>query len=201
MAQYDDGQDDIAALTFSDFSRAGADSDDDVQSLVFSSVSDDVPGSVIDDFRDWAPTQPDDADDVASEGDAMRAQVNVAEDTDAPDEDEASQFLATVANPSRTVIVVAQMDGSVQQLKLSPKVDSMNESALANEILAIADLARQKGLALQRAMVSEFMTGMALDGDLNDDVVRQALEELPTPAQADESRAEVFANRYAAEAD
>jgi hypothetical protein len=200
MPQHDDGQDDIAALTFSDFSRT--DGDDDVHALVFSVVSDDsAPESIIDDFRDWAPTHADDSADVASEGDAMRAQVSVVEDTDVADENEASPFLATVANPSRTVIVMAQMDGSVQRLRLSPELASMNESALAEEILTIADLARQKGLALQRAMVSEFMTGMALDGDLNDDVVRQALEELPTPEQAEESRAEVFANRYTAEAD
>ncbi|MEM6107689.1 hypothetical protein AAHS21_15825 [Mycobacterium sp. 050272] len=200
MPQYDDGQDDIAALTFSDFSQPGADRDSDVQALVFSAASDGgAQESTIEDLRAWAPTQPDDG--VAGEGDAMRAQVSGAGDADGADQDEASQFLATVANPSRTIVVTAQLDGSVQQLKLSSEVASMAESALADEILAIADLARQKGLAVQRAMVSAFMTGMALDRDLNDDVVRQALEELPTPEQAEESRAEVFASRYASDTD
>lgn len=201
MTQYDDGQDDIAALTFSQFGQASPDGDDDLQALVFSAHSDSAQESTIDDLRAWAPPH---TEDVAIEGDAIRAQVNVVDDTDVDDENDennASRHLARVTNPSRTVTVVAQMDGCIQQLALSPKLASMTESALADEILTIAGVACQKGLALQRAMVSEFMAGLAVGGDLNDDVVTQALEELPTPEQAEASQAEVFAARYEADAD
>jgi hypothetical protein len=200
--QYDDGQDDIAALTFSGFGQSGADGDgEDVQAFVFAVDKDDSgEGSVIDDMRSWAPTQ---VENAASEVDAIRAQVNAADDADGDDEDDEEEFFATVSNPSGSVAVMALMDGSLVQLRLSPKAANMAESALAEEILTLADLARQKGLALQREMVSDFVRGVNFSGDsdLNADLAESVLEGLPTTEQAAASQAEVFVTRYGAGAD
>lgn len=101
-----------------------------------------------------------------------------------------------------TVSVSALMDGRTQRVELSPKVTSMSETELAEEILVIADLARQKGLAAQHSYLlgddslSETMREMGIDGN---DVVRDFMENgigLTTPEQAAAAQAEVFATRY-----
>jgi len=72
----------------------------------------------------------------------------------------------------------------------------MTESQLAEEIRVIADLARLRGLAGQHA----FMTTMLYsEVHHNGADVRALLEqglELPSPQQADEAQADVFASRY-----
>jgi hypothetical protein len=212
MTQYDDDQDNLAALTFSNADYAGPYEDDgEVQALVFSGASDDDDGgqeSVIDGFRDWVPSQ---VEDVASDGDAIRSQADVSDDgVDIDGEDDEPEYLATVSNPPRTVSVMALMDGSVIEIELSPKVAGMTEAALADEILTIADLARQKGLSLQRAMFAEFATALAQEGpmrewgydsDATKELIEGSLEKVPKAEEVESAQAEVFATRYAAGTD
>jgi hypothetical protein len=102
----------------------------------------------------------------------------------------------TVTNPPGTVSVSSLMDGRIQQIDLAPSVSAMTESQLAEEIRVIAELARLRGLAGQHS----FMTNMLYsEQHHNGAEVREVLEqglELPSPQQADETQAAVFASRY-----
>lgn len=194
MPQYDD-HDDLAAL---DFSAVGTGSDtlEESDALDFSAPDRDDDESAVDALHDYAPSEPEDAEtDLAA--------IDSQTDADAAPDDEESPEMFTVTNPPETVSVSALMDGRTQRVELSPKVTSMTEDELAEEILVIADLARQKGLAAQHdylmedASLSDTMREMGMDGN---DVVRDFMENgigLITPEQAAAAQAEVFATRYA----
>ncbi|OBF02126.1 hypothetical protein A5730_23975 [Mycobacterium sp. ACS4054] len=194
MPQYDD-HDDLAAL---DFSAVGTGSDtlEESDALDFSAPDGDDEESAVDALHDYAPSEPEDAEtDLAA--------IDSQTDADAAPDDEESPEMFTVTNPPETVSVSALMDGRTQRVELSPKVTSMTEAELAEEILVIADLARQKGLAAQHdylmedASLSDTMREMGMDGN---DVVRDFMENgigLITPEQAAAAQAEVFATRYA----
>lgn len=178
MSRDDDGQDDVSALVFFDTNQSGADDDGiaDRQALTFAARDDvGVPSGV----------------------DALRAQgTGQSVDSEREDDDE-SGFLAKVTNPPGTVSITALPDGSVVQIELSPKVTSMTEAALVDEILAMAELARQKGLAGQQAFVVDAVRALGLGpGDGVDDELIVGAAELPTPEQAEAAQAHVFANRY-----
>ncbi|OBI59782.1 hypothetical protein A5706_01415 [Mycobacterium sp. E796] len=146
----------------------------------------------------YAPAEPEDTD-------TELAAIHSAS-ADAADEDEEEVGpLFTVTNPPETVSVSALIGGRVHQISLSPKVTGMSESELADEIVVIAGLARQKGLAgehtylLENDSLSETMRAIGLDGN---EVLRDFMENgigLPTPEDADAEQAEVFATRYAAD--
>jgi hypothetical protein len=197
MPQHDDGQDDVSALTFFNTNQTASDDDSsaDRQALVFS-----VPGdqsaqeSAVDALRAQAA---DELQDASTGLDALRPDVAA----DNPLADEASPFLVKVTNPPGTVSVRALADGSVLEIELSPKVANMTESALADEILVIADLARQKGLANQQAFITDATQALGIaEGDAAHGFIADSLE-LPTPQQAEAAQAEVFATRYAADTD
>lgn len=102
----------------------------------------------------------------------------------------------TVANPAATVSVSTFIGGTINRVELSPKVASMTESALADEIVVLAKLARQKGQAGQHSYMVEVMHSLGID---DDKAVSDLLEEdlaLPTPDKAEAAQAEVFATRY-----
>jgi hypothetical protein len=196
MPQHDD-HDDLAAL---DFSAHEPGSDDHGAALDFS-VSDDDSGaeSAVDALDEYAPAE---AEDTGTELDAIHS---VTEATEEEDEEDAVQ-LFTVTNPSDTVSVSAAMDGSIQRIELSANVTRMSEPQLADEILVLADLARQKGLAGQHtyltgnAFVSDLIRDMSPDGSVGGEVIHDFVEnfiELPTEEQAAEAQAKVFATRYA----
>ncbi len=196
MPKYDE-HDDLAAL---DFSAVESDSEavEESDALDFSSPDDNDEESDVDALHDYAPSEPEDTDtDLA----AIESQTDATQEAEADGEEAAQMF--TVTNPPETVSVSALMDGRTQRVELSPKVTSMTESELADEILVIADLARQKGLAAQHsylledASLSETMREMGMDGN---EVVRDFMENgigLTTPEQAAAAQAEVFATRYA----
>ncbi|OBG65091.1 MULTISPECIES: hypothetical protein [unclassified Mycobacterium] len=196
MPQYDD-HDDLAALDFSAV-ESGSDTLEESDALDFSAPADDDEESAVDALHDYAPTEPVDSDtDLA----AIESQTDATSEA-AGDAEEAPQEF-TVTNPPETVTVSALMDGRTQRVELSAKVTSMSEAELADEILVIADLARQKGLAAQHSYLleddslSETMREMGVDGG---DVVRDFMENgigLITPEQAAAAQAEVFATRYA----
>lgn len=196
MPQYDD-HDDLAALDFSAV-ESGSEGVAESDALDFS-VPDDHSGeeSAVDALHEYAPTEP---EDTGTDLAAIDSQTESAEAEKEDEEDAVQTF--TVTNPPETVSVSALMDGRTQRVDLSPKVTSMSESELADEILVIADLARQKGLAAQHtyllgdASLSETMREMGFDGG---EVVRDFMENgmgLTTPEQAAAAQAEVFATRY-----
>lgn len=196
MPQYDDGQDDVSALTFFNTNQtASEDSTAERQALVFSVPGDEsAQESAVDALRVQAA---DELEDTSGGLDALRPDVGIGN----PLADEASPFLVKVINPPGTVSVRALADGSVLEIELSPKVANMTESALADEILVIAELASQKGLASQQAFITEATQALGLSGgDAAHDFIADSLE-LPTPQQAQAAQAEVFATRYAADTD
>jgi hypothetical protein len=190
--------DDLSALNFSTDASA-TDEDAESDALDFSAPDDDSDeDSVADALHEFAPAE---TEDSGSELDAIDSQTTAGDEEGEDDEDAAAQ-LFTVTNPPETVSVSALMDGGTQQIDLSPKVAAMTESELADEILVIADLARQKGLAGQHTYILESASSDATEEVGMDDgeALRAFIEndmKLSTPEQAAAAQAEVFATRYA----
>jgi hypothetical protein len=199
MPQHDDGQDDVSALAFFNPSQSGSDDRGraERQALIFSSGDDDSgQESAVGALTGQAVTQ---SEDTKTEVDALLSATDVV--TDDAQEDEEDGYSVKVTNPAGTVSVTAFPDGSIQQIDFSAKVASKTEAALAEEILVIADLARQKGLASQQALMVEAMQATGLDDDNTArDLIMESLD-LPTPQQAEAAQAEVFATRYATSTD
>jgi hypothetical protein len=197
MPQHDD-HDDLAALDFYGTDEAGSEHHSlaEADALDFSGADDQSGAESAEDALDvYAPAE---SDDTATE----LAALDQTEATDEEENEEDHVGLFTVTNPSDTVSVSALMDGRTYRVELSAKVTNMGESELADEILVLAGLARQKGLAgqhtflLESDLLSEGMRDLGLGGN---EVVRDFMENgigLPTPAQAEAAQAEVFATRY-----
>lgn len=162
-----------------------------------------VAGSTTDALHnDFEPEQP-----VAEQNTEQEAIVSATEFAaeETQEEEEGGVQLFSVVNPPVTVMVSALMDGRTQRVKLSPKAANQTESELADEIVALAELARQKGLAGQHTYLLEnasqvegldALSDFGLDGS---ELLRTFMEtgmQLPTPDQAAEAQAEVFATRY-----
>lgn len=202
---HDDDRDDLSAL---DFSVSGDDGTDDhggaeSDALDFSVADDPDADSAVDALSEYGFPPSDEAE---SGLDAIHSATEFTADArDTEAEDGAPLF--TVTNPGGTVSVSAMVDGSVKQVELSPRVTAISEAELAEEILLLADLARQKGLAGQYAFImdvvaeSEDTPGFGAD-DVKGLAGFLTMEDglnLPTPAKADAAQAEVFAARYAAD--
>jgi hypothetical protein len=191
MPQYDGIDDDHNAIAFF---VADHDRDQEAAEMDFSPADygsgDDEP-----DFSPATAYAPDEPAEAATELDAIRAQISPTEDGEEEEQDGVDLF--TVTNPRGTVSVSALMDGRVCELELSPEVASMSESQLADEILVLARLARQKGLAGQHT----FLGGLtkALGAEDNEEIVSffGASLDLPSTEEAEAAQAEVFAARYA----
>lgn len=191
-----DSDDDLAALDF--FAADEPDTDDyghESDALDFSAY-DASPSqdTGVDALHAFSTEQPEDS---GADFDALHAQGSTdAGNTDEPD---ISSQLFTVTNPPGTVTVTALMDGRILHVELAPQVSTMSESDLADEILVIADLARQKGLAGQHSFLFDTMNGL---GASDNSAIRDLLENglaLSSPEQAAEAQAEVFATRYNAD--
>ena len=155
--------------------------------------------AVVEELPDYAPEP------VDPHASSLEAIDSAAAADDAAD-DEGAMPLFTVTNPPGTVSVSAALDGTIQRVELSPKVAStMTEAELAEEVLVVADLARQKGLAGQHAFILEQVgqTGVMRElggGDvegLSNFLTMPEGVGLPTSQQVAAAEAEVFANRYA----
>jgi adenosylcobinamide amidohydrolase len=133
--------------------------------------------------------------------DAIRASSEDTVQTEDAGEDDAGQT-ATVTNPPETVSVTAIMTGEIQRIDVAPVVaKTMTEAELADEIVVIANLAREKAQATQYALLLE---SLRATGTTDDEAVREMLRNgmgLSSPEQAARSQAEVFAARYASSAD
>ncbi|MEZ0352747.1 hypothetical protein [Mycobacterium sp. pR1184] len=199
MSQHDE-HDDLSALDFSSY-HSGSDDDghDHGDALDFSADDDGSEESDADALDAYAPTEPGEAD---TELEAIAATTEPSDD-DEDDEDDAQQF--TVTNPPETVSVSALIDGRTQRVTLSPNATNLTEDELADEIVVLAELARQKGLAGQRTYVMDSaadnaglqqLADMGLDStQLLRDFVDTGMR-LPTEEQAETAQAEVFAVRY-----
>ena len=188
MMHSNDDYDDLAALDFSSAEATPADSQ--AYDMDFGTNDDHDPESGLADLDEYAPAEI--ADAVTVE-DIIDSQTG---DADEHDDDDAPGPMFTVTNPPGTVSVSSLMDGSIQKIDLAPSVTTMTESQLAEEIRVIADLARRKGLAGQYTLMA---TMLYSEAHHNGAEVRAVLEqglELPSPQQADETQADVFASRY-----
>lgn len=193
---HDDDHSDLSALDFSSGGDYQSDADDSVSDAFdFSVKQPTTDESGFDALDDYAPQ---DTVDVA---DDLHA-IDPAADIPAGEVDEVAPYLSSVTNPPESVTVSALMGGSVFQVELSPKVTQMTESELADEILVIADLARQKAMASQTKYLSESdfliegMSGVGLDSST---VVKEFFEtgmNFPSAEAAEAAQAEVFATRY-----
>lgn len=77
------------------------------------------------------------------------------------------------------------MDGSIHHVDLSPKVTSMSESDLAEEILVVADLSRQKGQAGYYDYMFQVAQRLGIeDNEVISEMLREVFE-LPTPEKAE----------------
>jgi len=188
MTHSNDDHDDLAALDFSSAEAAADDSQ--AYDMGFGTDDDRDPESGLADLDEYAPAE---IDDAATVEDIIDSQTG---DADEQDDDDAPGPMFTVTNPPGTVSVSSLMDGRIQQIDLAPSVTTMTESQLAEEIRVIADLARRKGLAGQYTFMAAMLYSEAHH---NGAEVREVLEqglELPSPQQADEAQADVFASRY-----
>jgi hypothetical protein len=155
---------------------------------------------------DAPPHNPDDGDhdDLAALDFSPAEDVSEASDLDALGDygvseeagDELHVPLLTLTNPPGTVTVTTFMDGRVHQIDLSPKVTTMTETRLAEEIVVIAGLATQDARAAQYAFMLEGMRQQGHDNVVTRDFLARDLD-LPSPEQAEAERTQVFATRYA----
>lgn len=101
----------------------------------------------------------------------------------------------TVTNPTGTVSVTAYLTGPVKRVDLDPSVVKMTERELAEEIRVLAELAQTKARSMMHAFLLEGLTRMGHDRSEWSSILSNTIQ-LPSPEQADESMAEVFAARY-----
>jgi hypothetical protein len=171
---FDDGlDDDYDALSALDFSAPADGSDSDL--------------AAFDDFVDHGTDTAVVAEPVA--------------DDHRPDVDDGVPVpLFTVTNPPATVTVTTFLDGRVSRIDLDPRVTRMSESQLAEEIVVLTRLATQDARSAQYAFMLEGMRQQGHDDASTRDFLSRDLE-LPSPEEADQERASVFATRYAGDDD
>ena len=187
MTHGDDDHDNLAALDFSSTEAAPVDSQ--AYDMDFGAEDDRDAESGLADLDEYAPAEI--AHAVTVE-DIIDSQTGDGDEHD----DDAPILMFTVTNPPGTVSVSSLMDGRIQQIDLAPSVTTMTESQLAEEIRVIADLARLKGLAGQYAFMTDMLYREELHNGADLRVVLEEGLELPSPQQADEAQADVFASRY-----
>lgn len=200
MPRHDDS-DDLAALDFSSYASESDDGDLESDALDFSADEEIEDESDVEALYEYSPAEAE--EEAGAELDAIASATEVVDEGDKDDEDEIGLF--TVTNPPETVSVSSIIDGRTQRVRLSPKVSSMTEAELAEEILVLAGLAKQKGLAgqhnflLENDALQENMREMGLDdNDFLHDMIDNVMH-LPTQEEADAAQAEVFSTRYTAD--
>jgi hypothetical protein len=167
------------------------DDHDDLAALDFSATEGKAQGSDLDAIGEYVTVEETDVG-----GDDLDAADPLAE----AQNDELVVPLFTVTNPPGTVTVTTHLDGRVHQIDLSPKVTTMTETHLAEEIVVIAGLATQGARSAQYTFMLEGMREQGHDDALTRDFLLRDLD-LPSPEDADAARAEVFASRYAGDHD
>ncbi|WP_205877233.1 hypothetical protein [Mycobacterium camsae] len=199
MPNYD-SNDEFGALVFDEIeeSRSTDYADAESAGLDFDCDNGEDDASIADAFAAFELAEPDGID---LEAIALASQAEVVGQDKEDAENETAQ-LFTVVNPQDTVSVSALIDGRTQRVELSSSMGRLSESELAEEIVILAELARNKGLAGQRiylledSELAESLRTLGVDGD---EVLRDFMETgmgLPTAEQAITAQSQVFASRY-----
>lgn len=115
--------------------------------------------------------------------------------TGSNENDDADEPVFTVTNPAGTVSVSAYLTGPIQRVDLDPSVVKMTERELAEEIRVLADLAQQKARSVMHSFLLEGLSRQGHDRSEWSSILSAAIQ-LPSPEQAAENMAEVFADRY-----
>jgi hypothetical protein len=170
--------------------RDDEDDDDGLAALAFF-APEPSDASDLDALGDYAPS------DEVPDDEYLGADEAPAPDDDEQDDEQPVSVFA-VTNPPGTVTVTTFMDGRVHQIDLSPKVTTLTETQLAEEIVVIARLATQDARAAQFSFMLEGMNQQGHDEVATRDFLTRDLD-LPSPEQATATRAEVFAHRYASD--
>ncbi|MGV0849237.1 YbaB/EbfC family DNA-binding protein [Mycolicibacterium phlei] len=108
--------------------------------------------------------------------------------------------LFVVTNPPGSVTVCASPDGRLQHVELSPRARELTERDLAEEIVVLAGLAATDAKSAQYSAMLEGMRRQGHDDAATRDFLMRDLD-LPTPEQAQQERARVFATRYGGDHD
>ncbi|MBP2455090.1 hypothetical protein [Mycolicibacterium lutetiense] len=169
--------------------------------LEFPSTNEDDP-SGLDALGDYVPHM----DEGISTLDALGEYVSVeapAEDIDdfaeipslaSQDDEEPDRVpLFSATNPPGSITVTAYMNGSVQQVELSPLVTKLTESQLAHEIRDLAAIATEKARAGQYVYLLYTAVQQVGDGPAVRNLLTNTLG-LPTPEQAAETEAAFLRN-------
>ncbi|AMO58887.1 ESX-1 secretion-associated protein EspH [Mycolicibacterium phlei] len=119
---------------------------------------------------------------------------------DGSSETEDRTGLFVVTNPPGTVTVCALPDGRVQHVELSAKARELTERDLADEVVVLARLAATDAKSAQYTAMLEGMRQQGHDDAATRDFLTRDLD-LPTPEQARDERARVFAQRYGGDHD
>lgn len=114
---------------------------------------------------------------------------------DAGAHEASDQPLFTIANPPRTVAVTVHLDGRVNRVELSPAAAGLTEFELAEEVVLIAELAKQNARSAQYTAALDSMRDLGHDVAGTRDFLTRNLD-LPSPEDALAAREQVFATRY-----
>jgi hypothetical protein len=90
------------------------------------------------------------------------------------------------------------MDGRIHRVRLAPGAANMTEVELAQEVLLIAELARQDGRSAQYEVMYSGLRELGHDRAEAKDFLSRSLD-LPSPEDAAATRAHIFATRYSGE--
>jgi hypothetical protein len=116
--------------------------------------------------------------------------LNIAGD----DVHESPMALFTVTNPPGTVSATAAIGGRIRCIDIHD-TSSFNEAQLADEIVTLAELAKEKAQAAQHAVTVELMRGLGHDRAGTSGYLQYSIG-LPEPDAVSARMAEVFAARY-----
>lgn len=152
-----DDADALDALDALDFGTPALEADIGLDALPdYGSDTDENDGVGIDGIDDYVNPEVAHTDDVADD-------FGLDAENDANDEHEVQTHLVQAVNPPGTVAVTAYLNGSVSQIHLDPRVTTLTEGQLADEIRFVAAVAAAKATAVVHAGVVDMMVEQGVD--------------------------------------
>ncbi|MGV9802951.1 hypothetical protein ACWDTP_33350 [Mycobacterium sp. NPDC003449] len=109
-----------------------------------------------------------------------------------PPEDEEQIPVVQAVNPPGTVAITAYLNGAVAQVDLDPKVTTLTEPQLAEEIRVVAGVAAKKATAVVHVGVVNMLVEQGMDFTEAKDFVETNMP-FATPRQAGEAELELIA--------
>jgi hypothetical protein len=138
-----------------------------------------------------------------SAGNIDAAEVEPHRGKTSPDQSDQQQIptlFFTATNPQDTVSATTLLSGQVHSVELSPRVVTMSEGELAQEILMISALASRQALAGAHALTAAVLRRLGHDAAATRSILERE-HHLPSPDTVRSERAALFAERYAEEVD